>query len=281
MRLLQLPQVNVLVNVCCSETARVSVCPWRLLLGNDNCVIVVLKRETTSRTIRVAFPSSFVSSFVLCESEIRSGTRQTRATAGRGTQGSLRRAAPPPAPGLSKSRPGAPTAGCRRRGSAGARSVVPCPALSAVLGSGGPASICGILLEREGLNVTSRDPERPAVPPASPRVARCCSAELAPTFALRDVTNTQSVIHASKDGIDDQSGTTQPDSLTATLESDGPTTPEEPPSTFPERKFGDPSLSLPARSEGSPHSLRARSTVSRSHVTGHRQVPGECSQSSV
>ena len=72
------------------------------------------------------------------------------------------------------------------------------------------------------------------------------------------------VIHADKDRDDDHSGTSQPDALRATLESDRPTTPEEPQPTFPERKFGDPSLSL--HTSGRTLSLRARSTVSRSHV---------------
>ena len=53
------------------------------------------------------------------------------------------------------------------------------------------------------------------------------------------------VVHASKDCIDDHSGTSPHDVLTATLESDRPTTPKEPRTTFPKRKFRDPTLSLP------------------------------------
>ena len=51
------------------------------------------------------------------------------------------------------------------------------------------------------------------------------------------------VIHPGKDRDDDHSDTPQQNAQRATLESDRPTTPEEPLSTFPERKFGDLSLS--------------------------------------
>ena len=87
------------------------------------------------------------------------------------------------------------------------------------------------------------------------------------------------VIHAGKDRIDDHSGTTQLDVLTATLESGRPTTPKEPPTTFPKRKFGDPSLTLP-------HVRKVPLTPGEVHGLpltrpGHSQVPSECSQSSV
>ena len=87
------------------------------------------------------------------------------------------------------------------------------------------------------------------------------------------------VIHAGKDRIDDHSGTTQQDAQTTTLESDRPTTPKEPQPTFPKRKFGDSSLSLP-------HVRKVPLTPGKVHRLpltrlDHRQVPSECSQSSV
>ena len=74
------------------------------------------------------------------------------------------------------------------------------------------------------------------------------------------------VIHADKDRDDDHSGTTQQDAQRATQESDRPTTPEEPLSTFPERKFGDLSLSLPHVRKAPPHS--GRGPLSPAHTCG-------------
>ncbi len=91
------------------------------------------------------------------------------------------------------------------------------------------------------------------------------------------------VIHADRDRDDDHSGTTQQDVQRATLESDRPTTPRTQPRPRSHSQLsqnGSSGISLShAHTFGSPPSLGARCTVSPSHVTGHRQAPGECSQS--